>query len=234
MDINQKRENLKKKLSESGWDRILADFIDSDSFPTLMDNLKEKADNGGITPPINQVFRAFYECPYNDLRVIIVGQDPYPKAGVADGLAFSSSNTMEVQPSLKVMFKEIQDSVYAPQAEDWYSWDPDLKRWARQGVLLLNTAFTTEPGKIGAHYEIWKPFTEYLFNKIAEHDAGLIFIFMGNAAKDWSKLIPETHYKLFCYHPASACYSGGIWESNDVFNRVNELIDGSNGYKISW
>jgi uracil-DNA glycosylase len=161
---------------------------------------------------------------------------PYPKKGVADGIAFSCSHSEDgkVQPSLKAIFKEVQETVYAKSGEDWYSWDPDLTRWANQGILMLNTALTTEPGKIGVHYDLWKPFTEYLFNKLAEINNGLIYVFMGNAAKGWAKGIPESNYQLFCYHPASACYSGGEWDSNDLFNRVNEILEGNNNKKIVW
>lgn len=226
------RENLKKKLASSGWSRILTEFIDSDKFITLMDKLKQKSEKGGITPKIGQVFRAFYECPYKDLKAVITLQDPYPKKDVATGIALCCGNTEIVQPSLKVVFEEIQKTVYAD--EDWYSWEPDLTRWANQGVLMLNTALTTEPGKTGAHYEIWKPFTEYLFNKLAELNTGIIYIFMGSAAKDWAKKIPEANHKLYCYHPASACYNGGDWESNDVFIRANEILESNNGTKIIW
>lgn len=225
------RLQLKKKLSDSGWTRVLRDFIDSDEFYMLLTNLSRENSKTGITPTLKQVFNAFYECPYEDLKVVMIGQDPYPAPGVADGIAFSCSNTMKVQPSLRVMFKEIEDTVYP----DGYEWNPDLRRWTQQGVLMLNTALTTVPGKIGQHYEIWKPFMEYLLNKLITMNTGIIYVFMGSAAKDWARKIPETNYKLFCYHPASAVYNpGGQWDSNDVFNRINQILESNNGLKITW
>jgi uracil-DNA glycosylase len=226
------RENLKSKLKDCGWDRILSEFIDSDEFPILMYGLTEKKEV--LTPSIGQVFRVFYECPYSKLNTVIVGLGPYEEEGEADGLAFSCGNTMDIQPTLKAMFEEIQKTVYKPLGEDWYAWEADLTRWANQGVLLLNLAFTTDIGKSAAHYELWKPFLKYLFNKLAESNTGLVYIFMGDSAKTWAKLVPETNYKFYCYHPNSACYNGGDWESNDVFNRTNEILEGANGIKIIW
>jgi len=234
MEIQKIRIQFKEKLKPSGWDRVLNDFIDSSNFEILMTTLYKLHADGKITPGIKQVFRAFYECPYKDLAVVIIGQDPYPQENVADGLAFSCSNTGVIQPSLKVIFQEIQDTVYKPINENWYACEPDLTRWAKQGMLLMNTAFTTEVGKIAMHYDIWKPFVEYLFKKLVDMNTGLVYVFMGQAAREWAKKIPESNYKLFCYHPASACYSGGEWESNDVFNRISELVESKIGTKIIW
>ena len=227
------RSSLKTKLAPSGWDRVLNDFIDSEAFITLMTSLQEEYEKGNATPSIEQVFNVFYECPYNDLKVVIVGQDPYTDEGVADGFAFSCGNDMNIQPELSVMFDEITETVYAD--EKWYACEPSLKRWANQGVLLLNTAFTAEVGKLGAHYDIWKPFVKYLFKKLVEFNTGLVYIYVGDVAKEWAKMIPESNsHKFYCYHPNTACYSGIQWESNDVFARTNEILESNNGLKIIW
>lgn len=229
MDIEKLRTNFLIKLQPSGWDRVLKEFVDSERFDVLLTALFEKNNLEGITPGLSQIFNAFYECPYKNLSVVMVGQDPYPKPGVADGIAFSCSNTGKVQPSLRTMFREVE-KLYP----DGYIWDPDLRKWTRQGILMLNTAFTTKVGKIGQHYDIWKPFSEYLFNKLAEMNTGIIYIFMGNAAKGWANRVPESNYKLFCYHPAHASYTGGEWDCNDIFNRVNDILEAKNGFKITW
>lgn len=234
MDILKIRAQFKENLKPSGWDRVLNEFIDSSDFETLMIELKNARDTTGITPDSHDVFRAFYECPYNELKVVMMGQDPYPEEGVADGVAFSSRKKGEVTTSLKVIFREIHDSYYAVRGEDWYSWDPDLTRWSKQGILLINTALTTVPDKIGEHYNMWKPFMSYLFKKLVDMNTGLIYVFMGHSAKDWAKSIPESNYKFYCYHPNSASHNDGEWESNDIFNRINELVEGSNGIKIIW
>ena len=226
------RQNLKTKLASSGWDRILSEFIDSEEFDKLMIGLIEKKET--LTPSISQVFRVFYECPYNKLNTVLVGLHPYPEKGEADGLAFSCGNTTDVQPELAAMFEEIQKTVYEPMKENWYAWEPDLTRWANQGVLLLNLSLTTDIDKSAAHYSLWKPFLKYLFDKLAEHNTGLVYIFMGDSAKTWAKKVNEDNYKFYCYHPNSACYNGGEWESNDVFSRTNEILESNNGVKIIW
>ena len=227
--LDRLRTKFKELMGESGWDKVFNNFADSMRFDILMENLKKEYNGEGVTPKTDQMFRAFKECPYNDLKVIMIGQDPYPTPGVADGIAFSCSNTGKVQPSLKVMFKELE-KVYP----DGYTWDPDLKRWSNQGVLMLNTALTTTPGKIGKHYNIWKPFTQHLLTQLVMEKTGLIYVFMGSAAKEWSKIIPEENYQMFCYHPASASYNGGEWESNDIFIRINQILQNNHGESINW
>ena len=120
-------------------------------------------DGKRFTPPLKDIFKAFEECPYDKLKIIIVSQDPYPSFGIADGIAFSCSKTNDIQPNLKFILEEINKTVYDNQI---ISKDPDLKRWSNQGVLLLNTALTTTIGKSGQHYNIWKPFIAYLFDHL--------------------------------------------------------------------
>lgn len=246
MNIEKIREQLKTKLAESEWDRVLNEFIDSSDFEILMKEIAELNKENKLTPNTKQIFRAFYECPYDELKVIILGQDPYceieieydekgkikKETNIADGLAFSCSNTNKPTSVLNVIFDEIKNTYY--KDECWYAWEPDLTRWAKQGVLLLNTALTTEPDKIGMHYIIWKPFMEYLFKKLNELNHRMIYVFMGAVAKEWAKKIPESNYKFYCYHPQSALYSDGIWESNDIFMRINEIVESNNGTKIIW
>src|SRR5258706_195255 len=111
-------------------------LMSSDMDKILSELLTESQSGKRFTPPLKQVFRAFEECPYNDLKVIMLGQDPYPYTGICDGLAFSCSNTGKVMPSLRYIFKELEETVYP----EGYKWDPDLKRWSNQGILLINTA----------------------------------------------------------------------------------------------
>jgi len=232
MNIQKIREQLKIKLAKSGWDRVLNEFIDSSDFEVLMKEIGELNKENKITPSTKQIFRTFYECPYNELKVVILGQDPYSEEGVADGLAFSCGNTKKPTSVLNVIFEEIKNTYY--KDECWYAWEPDLTRWANQGVLLLNASLTTEIDKINMHGPMWKPFTEYLFKKLVELNHNMIYIFVGAVAKEWAKKIPESNQKMYCYHPESALYNDGIWESNDVFLRTNEILESINGTKIIW
>ncbi len=145
IDINILRDNLNAKLKDSGWDRMLSPYVNGLSFDHIMNTLIQNVESGKrFTPKFKDVFNGFYECPYKDLKVVIVGQDPYPQLGVADGIAFSCSRKGKAEKSLQYILKALGD-------EDG---DVNLKRWSNQGVLLINTAFTVEINKIGSHYGI--------------------------------------------------------------------------------
>ena len=204
MTLKDIQMKLYEKLVSSGWGGKLKMFLLSDEFYQILSILHNNSQNNKrFTPIIKDMFRAFAECPYNDLKVVIVGQDPYPQAGVADGISFSCSYTQKVQPSLRYIFKEIEDSVYP---EEGYRWDPDLSRWSKQGVLMLNTALTCEVTKIGSHIDFWKPFITHLFALYSTHHPGIINVFLGKKALEWHHNVPKENYKFFTTHPASAAY----------------------------
>lgn len=231
IEIVKLKSTFNSLMSKAGWGIFMEDFVNSEDFNRLMQDLMIKHSTEGLTPNIKEVFRAFTECPYHELNTVIVGQDPYPTPGVADGIAFSCGHTKKEQPSLRIIFDEIQNTVYGSKP---YSRDPDLTRWASQGVLMLNTALTTKPGKIGEHYKIWEKFTTYVFEKLSKEEKGLIYVFMGSEAKVWASFVSDDNYKIFCYHPASAVYSGGQWKSNDMFNKVNQILEADGQFKITW
>jgi uracil-DNA glycosylase len=112
--------------------------------------------------------------------------------------------------------------------------DPDLTRWSKQGILMLNTALTVEVGKIGSHYDIWKPFTAYMLDYLNNHNKELIYVYMGKKAEEWSVLTGDNNYKFSVKHPASAAYNGSKWDSNDIFNKISKLVEENNGQKITW
>lgn len=234
VDLVEIKQKLIQKLTPSGWAYKLKGFVqssDMDRILQMLYNLRE--DGKRFTPPLKQVFRAFEECPLDKLKVVIIGQDPYPHFGVADGLAFSCSNTQKAQPSLKNMFEAIEQTVYEGMQLDQ---DPDLARWANQGVLLLNKALTTQIDKVGSHYPIWQDFIMYVIDMLSLTNSGLIFILLGKEAQEFESVIGPTHHILKASHPASAAYTKTTWDCGDVFNKANELIEGMNGpsYKINW
>ena len=228
IDINLLRDNLNNKLKDSSWDRMLSPYVNGLSFDHIMNTLIENVEQGRrFTPKFKDVFNGFYECPYNDLKVVIVGQDPYPQLGVADGIAFSCSVKGKAEKSLQYILKQTTGkTTYTPE-------ECDLKRWANQGVLLINTAFTCEVNKIGSHYGIWKSFTEHVFDNINRHNPDTIFILMGKKAEAWQTLLPNCKI-LKCSHPASAAYRGGEWDSNDVFDKANEILNTQDKACINW
>jgi uracil-DNA glycosylase len=219
MDLEEIKQKMFEKLKPSGWDRVLKSFIFSSEFDDILTKLYTLSkEDKRFTPPLKQVFRAFEECPYDKLQLVIIGQDPYPQLGVADGISFSCSNTDKAQPSLRYILDEVNRSVYGGHPG---SLDVDLKRWSNQGVLMLNTALTVEVGKVGSHYDIWKKFTAYLLDWLNTHDTGLVYLYMGKKAEEWSELTDDnTSTKYFVKHPASAAYSGGRWDSEAVFMKI--------------
>jgi len=220
IDIEEIKQKLFDKLEISGWDKLFKSFIFSSEFDDILTKLWSLSqEDKRFTPPLKQVFRAFEECPYDKLQIVIIGQDPYPQLGVADGIAFSCSNTDKLQPSLKYILDEVNRTLYAGNS---ISADLDLKRWANQGVLMLNTALTVEVGKIGSHYDIWKPFTAYLLDGLNNYKSDLVYLYMGKKAEEWSDITSDNNIKFFLKHPASAAYNGSKWDSNNVFMEIQK------------
>lgn len=232
VDLAEIKTKLHERLKPSGWADKLKTFILSEDFDKILNTLLRDARAGQrFTPPIKQVFRAFEECPYDKLKVVIIGQDPYPQMGVADGVAFSCSNDKKVQASMRYIFKEIEATV----AKEGYRWDPDLARWSNQGILMLNTALTTTIGKVGVHYTIWQPFMAFLLDILTFQNPGLIYVFMGAKAKEWADSIPDNNYKIFTSHPASAAHMRNErWDCQDMFNKVSDLVKKNYKEDIIW
>jgi len=219
MNLQEIKQKLFNKFAINGWDKVFRSFVFSSDFDDIITKLWDLSnDNKKFTPPLKQVFRAFEECPYDNLQVVIIGQDPYPQLGVADGISFSCSNTNKLQPSLRFILEEVDRTVYNNEV---ISEDLNLKRWSNQGILMLNTALTTEVSIIGSHYEIWRPFTTYLLDWLNINKSELVYVYMGKKAEEWSSMTDDTNIKYFVKHPASAAYNGSKWASNDLFNKIN-------------
>ena len=229
IDIEEYKQKIFNKLEPSGWGRIFKSFIFSSEFEKILRDLHSLSESGKrFTPPLKDVFRAFEECPYDELKVVMVGQDPYPTLGVADGIAFSCSKSEKEQPSLRFILDEVT-KIYP-----FYYRPLDLKKWSNQGVLLLNTALTTEVGKIGQHYAIWAPFTAYLFDYLKNFNPGLVYVFMGKKSQEWADMCGENCTKFMVSPPASAAYNGSKWDSKGVFSDVQKTVKHLYNYSIHW
>lgn len=227
ININNIRKKFKSQLNNSGWNNIMNPIIDSEEFEISIYKLKSYVENNQrFTPKLSEIFRAFEECPFDQLKVIIIGQDPYPQLGVADGISFSCSKTKKLQPSLRYIFKALNESQYD-------SMDPDLSRWSKQGVLMLNTAFTVEIGKIGSHYDVWKPITQMILSAINNNKKDVPVALLGKKAEEWQLLL--NNQKIYkAPHPASAAYKGGKWDCKNVFTNINEYLLAQNNKPITW
>ena len=224
--LNILKDKLKLDVKKGNWDDILLPFINSKAYDDVVTSLVSLVEGGQrFTPQFKDIFNAFKECDYDNLKVVIVGQDPYPQLDVADGIAFSCSKKGKTEKSLQYIFKALYG--------EYEGYNNDLRRWANQGVLLINTALTVEVNKIGSHYWNWKPFTEYLFTTLNKKNKDVVYILMGRKAEAWQLLLSNQKL-LKCSHPASAAYRGGIWDSNDVFKKANDELEKQNKTLISW
>lgn len=183
-----------------------------------------------IYPSPQNIFKAFRECPYNDLSVVIVLQDPYHD-GSATGIAMANEFVTNLSPSLRIVKDTISRTVY--KGADFY-FDPTLIKWCKQGVLLLNTALTVEEGKPGSHSLLWKPFTEMIFRKLSDINSGIIYCLWGKHAESYEHLINKSSNTILkATHPAYASYRGIKWDC-DHFNEINKILKENNNLYINW
>ena len=179
-------------------------------------------EQSSITPSLDDVFKAFELCPPSKLKVLIIGQDPYPTPGMAHGLSFSTANG-KVPASLRIIFKELAHS-------GWKRTNPNLTDWAEQGVLLLNTVLTTQKGKIYAHRGIgWEVFVAKVFEQINQLPQRIAVMAWGASAQELAiqYIAPaSTRLMLYACHPMAQQYSGGakMFVGCDHFNRANQFI----------
>jgi uracil-DNA glycosylase len=159
---------------------------------------------------------------------------PYYKIGVADGMAFSCGNNNTAEPVLEYIFSEINKTIYNNDTQH----NPDLKRWAEQGVLLLNVPLTAQIDKTGNHYPIWEEFITYVIDILNLTQSGLIWVLMSEQAYELEDMInPKAHYVIKTDDPVKITYSNAKeWNCNDCFNKINDIITKNNGkeYLINW
>lgn len=186
-----------------------------------------------ICPEYKNIFKAFHLCPYKELRLIILGQDPYPQKNVATGLAFANfSNTPEnnISPSLQVI-KESVINYKIPH--NLIIFAPDLEEWAKQGVLLLNTSLTCEINKPGSHNLIWRPFISKLIENICKCNSGIIFLLLGKQAQSFESNINKLQHIIKVPHP-SYCYRNNIELPHNIWTDINKTLISLNGYGINF
>ena len=232
LNIEEIKQKLFDKLTPSGWGQKLKPFLFSGDFDNILIELNRLSiQNKKFTPTIKNLFRAFEECPYDELKVIMVGQEPYLNVGSSDGLAFSCSNNPRIETSLKFILDEINKTVYDGHN---VSIDPDLKRWSNQGILLLNTSLTSQICRSGQHYEIWKPFMAYLFDLLNHNKNELIYLYIGKKAQEWADSI-DHGYKFLVTHPINpASINTRRWNSDDIFLKVQVLVQKHYNSNIIW
>ena len=215
---------------ESSWKQALQSEFEQPYFSELVRFLhREKQEGKVIYPPGRQIFRAFELTPLPEVKVVILGQDPYHGYGQAMGLCFSVPEGVPAPPSLKNIFKEIEDDLGIRM-----SGSPDLEPWARQGVLLLNAILTVRSGEAASHSAIgWQPFTDAVIRCISERCEGVVFLLWGNFARSKRALIDTSrHYVLEAPHPSPL--ARGAFFGCRHFSQTNQLLVRQGKTPINW
>lgn len=213
------------------WKELIASEEIKPYYQNLQAFLNDQYQKGKVIyPPRDEVFTAFNLTPFEEVKVVILGQDPYHGAGQAHGLAFSVKEGVKLPPSLRNIFKELEDDVQVP-----ISPNGNLSSWATQGVLLLNTVLTVEEGKAGSHHKQgWEVFTDTVITKLSEYHTGLVFVLWGAPAQTKKKLIDETkHFIVESVHPSPLSSYRGFFGSKP-FSKVNEYLRRAGKAEIDW
>ena len=215
---------------EQSWKDALGSEFDKPYFASLVRFLhNEKAEGKRIYPPGGQIFKAFELTPVKDVKVVILGQDPYHGPGQAHGLSFSVPENMPAPPSLKNIFKEIETDLGVRM-----SGYPNLEKWARQGVLLLNAVLTVRSGEAASHSRIgWQEFTDAVIKHISSECEGVVFMLWGNFARTKSELIDHSrHCVLEAAHPSPL--ARGAFFGCRHFSKANAYLASMGRNPIDW
>ena len=215
---------------EEGWKKALSHEWEEPYFKELTAFVGERYRNARIYPPGSRIFAAFDECPFNNVKVVILGQDPYHGPGQANGLCFSVNPGVAMPPSLINIFKEIQSDTGAPMPDNG-----DLSRWATQGVLLLNATLTVEEHRAGSHQgKGWETFTDHVISTLSQQRDNLVFILWGSYAKSKSALIDhQRHMVLTSPHPSPLSAHRGFF-GNHHFSTANAYLASHGRTPIIW
>lgn len=213
------------------WKAVLQKEFEKDYFARLASFVREEyAGTTPIYPPARLIFNAFDHCPFNEVKVVILGQDPYHGAGQANGLCFSVNKGVAFPPSLMNIFKEIQSDIGTPIPQDG-----DLTRWSDQGVLLLNATLTVRASQAGSHQKRgWEEFTDAAIRELAERRENIVFILWGSYAQKKGAFIDRNrHLILTSPHPSPLSAYQGFF-GNHHFSRANSYLAEHGKKEIIW
>ena len=217
------------KIEES-WKAVLADEFEQAYFQGLAGFLRQEKSAGKVIyPPGSLIFNAFAKTPFDAVKVVVIGQDPYHNPGEAMGLSFSVPRGVRTPPSLKNIYKELNSDLGCTIPSHG-----DLTKWADQGVFLLNAMLTVEHKKAGSHRKIgWQNFTNAVIRKLSEEREGLVFMLWGNFAKAKAELIDtEKHLVLKAAHPSPL--AGGAYFGSKHFSQANAYFAQQGKTPIDW
>ncbi|WP_452224394.1 uracil-DNA glycosylase [Lacinutrix chionoecetis] len=213
------------------WKPYLQEEFNKPYFKQLIQFVKSEYSSTQCFPPGKLIFNAFEKCHFNDLKVVIIGQDPYHNYRQANGLCFSVNDGIAHPPSLINIFKEIETDLGIA-----YPLSGNLERWAEQGVFLLNATLTVRAHEAGSHQKQgWETFTDAVIKTISDNKKNVVFLLWGGFAKKKSKLInAEKHHILTSGHPSPLSANRGYWFGNKHFSKTNAILKDQGLKSIEW
>lgn len=216
---------------EASWKQYLKSEFEKPYFAKLTENVRNEYKNGLCFPPAKLVFNAFNLCPFNKVKVVILGQDPYHELGQAMGLSFSVPDGVMLPPSLQNIYKEIHSDLGKPIPTSG-----DLTRWAKQGVLLLNATLTVRAHEANSHQALgWQNFTDAAIETINTHREHIVFMLWGGFARSKKRLIDTNrHCIIESVHPSPLSANRGGWFDQHQFSRCNAYLKQYGLGEIDW
>ncbi len=227
MQTEDKKDGVK---IEDSWKEALAGEFAQAYFADLTKFVKNEYSNKTVYPAPKNIFSAFSACPFNQVKVVILGQDPYHGEGQANGLCFAVPEGVDLPPSLKNIFKEIESDLGIKPIQNG-----DLTRWAKQGVLLLNATLTVRANSAGSHQNKgWEQFTDAVIKTLSKKREGIVFLLWGNYARRKGAQIDRIkHLVLESAHPSPLSAYAGFF-GNKHFSKTNEYLKNKNQKTIDW
>lgn len=215
---------------ESSWKDVLSPEFEKEYFKTLTKKVRKAYLSKAVFPPPKLVFNAFLHCPFEKVKVVILGQDPYHGMGQAHGLSFSVPDGVKAPPSLQNIYKEIAVDIGTDISQSG-----NLERWAKQGVLLLNATLTVEKGNAGSHQGLgWEQFTDAVIQKISDGKEHIVFLLWGKYAQEKGKNIDTSkHLVLTAAHPSPFSVHNGFFGCRH-FSKTNEYLKKHTIEPIEW
>lgn len=211
------------------WETVLAPIKNTDQFQNLWAKVKQEYASTQCFPPKNQIFRAIELNSFDEVKVVIIGQDPYHGDNQANGLCFSVSDKVKAPPSLQNIFKELKDDLNIDKTTN------ELDDWAKQGVLLLNATLTVRAHSPNSHKDLgWEKFTDFIIKEISDKKQNVVFVLWGAFAQKKEVLIDSSkHFILKSAHPSPFSVYRGFYGSKP-FSKINEYLESKNLKPISW
>lgn len=218
-------------LIDPSWRAVLEDEFTKEYFVALSDFVDQQYNDAICFPPKQEIFAALNHCKFQDVKVVIIGQDPYHGDNQAHGLSFSVRDGVAFPPSLRNIFREIQDDLGAE-----IPFSGNLERWADQGVLLLNAILTVKRSEAGSHAgQNWEKFTDAILREVSNRHQNIVFMLWGGYAKKKGKICHNgNHLILESGHPSPLSANQGLWFNNKHFSKTNNYLESVGKKPIHW